>query len=152
MGNPSHANGFEITTHENVLELPLRWKKPQTIFVNYLATAGSTMGYKLKTGHQLSTILAIPRINPIIKPILVSEYGLFNRCHLNIFFIITASLLKALSGSLGSVNPINAATANANRLKPDNTFTKQIVFVTSMCIRVNCLVHYNIEDKVALMD
>jgi len=37
MGNPNYANGFNITTHENVLELPLRWGKPQTIFVNSMS-------------------------------------------------------------------------------------------------------------------
>jgi protein gp37 len=37
MGNPNYANGFNITMHENVLELPLRWGKPQTIFVNSMS-------------------------------------------------------------------------------------------------------------------
>ena len=33
MGQPNYTNGFEIALHEIVLELPLMWKKPQTIFV-----------------------------------------------------------------------------------------------------------------------
>ncbi len=37
MGNHNYANGFSITMHENVLELPLQWKKPQTIFVNSMS-------------------------------------------------------------------------------------------------------------------
>ena len=37
MGNPNYTNGFNITMHENVLELPLRWGKPQTIFVNSMS-------------------------------------------------------------------------------------------------------------------
>jgi protein gp37 len=37
MGNPNYINGFNITIHENVLDLPLRWKKPQTIFVNSMS-------------------------------------------------------------------------------------------------------------------
>jgi protein gp37 len=37
MGNPNYVNGFNITMHENVLELPLRWGKPQTIFVNSMS-------------------------------------------------------------------------------------------------------------------
>ena len=37
MGNPNYANGFNVTMHENVLELPLRWGKPQTIFVNSMS-------------------------------------------------------------------------------------------------------------------
>jgi len=37
MGNPNYANGFKVTMHENVLGLPLQWKKPQTIFVNSMS-------------------------------------------------------------------------------------------------------------------
>lgn len=37
MGHPNYARGFELTTHDYVLELPLRWKKPQTIFVNSMS-------------------------------------------------------------------------------------------------------------------
>ena len=37
MGNPNYANGFSVTMHENTLELPLRWGKPQTIFVNSMS-------------------------------------------------------------------------------------------------------------------
>ena len=37
MGNPNYTNGFSITLHEDALELPLKWKKPQTIFVNSMS-------------------------------------------------------------------------------------------------------------------
>jgi len=37
MGQPNYANGFALTLHEDALELPLRWKKPQTIFVNSMS-------------------------------------------------------------------------------------------------------------------
>jgi len=37
MGNPNYANGFSITMHEEVLELPLKWRRPQTIFVNSMS-------------------------------------------------------------------------------------------------------------------
>lgn len=37
MGQPNYVNGFELTLHESALELPLRWKKPQTIFVNSMS-------------------------------------------------------------------------------------------------------------------
>ena len=37
MGNLNYANGFSVTMHENVLELPLQWKKPQIIFVNSMS-------------------------------------------------------------------------------------------------------------------
>ncbi len=37
MGQRNYANGFELTFHEHALELPLRWRKPQTIFVNSMS-------------------------------------------------------------------------------------------------------------------
>ena len=37
MGSPNYADGFKLTLHEHVLELPLTWKKPQTIFVNSMS-------------------------------------------------------------------------------------------------------------------
>ena len=37
MGQPNYANGFELTLQPHMLELPLRWKKPQTIFVNSMS-------------------------------------------------------------------------------------------------------------------
>jgi protein gp37 len=37
MGQPNYANGFKLTLHPQALELPLRWKKPQMIFVNSMS-------------------------------------------------------------------------------------------------------------------
>jgi len=37
MGNASYANGFELTLQEKALELPLKWKKSQAIFVNSMS-------------------------------------------------------------------------------------------------------------------
>lgn len=37
MGQPNYANGFDVTLHERTLQLPLKWKKPQTIFVNSMS-------------------------------------------------------------------------------------------------------------------
>lgn len=37
MGIEKYANGFEITLHEDALEIPLTWKKPQIIFVNSMS-------------------------------------------------------------------------------------------------------------------
>jgi protein gp37 len=37
MGNPSYTNGFSVTLHEEALELPIKWKKPQSIFVNSMS-------------------------------------------------------------------------------------------------------------------
>ena len=37
MGQPNYANGFLPSMHEHVLDLPLRWKKPRTIFVNSMS-------------------------------------------------------------------------------------------------------------------
>ncbi len=37
MGQPNYARGFEVAVHEESLELPLRWKRPQSIFVNSMS-------------------------------------------------------------------------------------------------------------------
>ncbi len=37
MGQPNYRNGFTLTVHEHVLEKPLKWKKPQMIFVNSMS-------------------------------------------------------------------------------------------------------------------
>ena len=31
MGNPRYVRGFEVTLHEDQLDLPLRWRRPNTI-------------------------------------------------------------------------------------------------------------------------
>ena len=37
MHNPSYKNGFKVTCHNRMLELPLKWKKPKMIFVNSMS-------------------------------------------------------------------------------------------------------------------
>lgn len=37
MGQANYVNGFKLAMHESALELPLTWKKPQTIFVNSMS-------------------------------------------------------------------------------------------------------------------
>jgi protein gp37 len=37
MGQSNYRNGFELTLQEHALEVPLRWKRPQTIFVNSMS-------------------------------------------------------------------------------------------------------------------
>lgn len=37
MGQPNYPNGFKVTCHPESLGLPLRWKKPQMIFVNSMS-------------------------------------------------------------------------------------------------------------------
>src|SRR3990172_7788325 len=37
MGQPNYRNGFALTLQPHMLELPLRWKKPQRIFVNSMS-------------------------------------------------------------------------------------------------------------------
>ncbi len=37
MGAVSYRNGFDLTLHERLLEAPLQWKRPQTIFVNSMS-------------------------------------------------------------------------------------------------------------------
>jgi protein gp37 len=37
MGQENYTNGFKLTMHPHVLEHPLKWKKPQVIFVNSMS-------------------------------------------------------------------------------------------------------------------
>lgn len=37
MGQPNYVGGFRVALHQHALELPLTWKKPQTIFVNSMS-------------------------------------------------------------------------------------------------------------------
>lgn len=37
MGQPNYKNGFTLSLHDNMLDLPLHWKTPQTIFVNSMS-------------------------------------------------------------------------------------------------------------------
>jgi len=37
MGQPNYVNGFDVTLHEHALDIPLKWKKPQRIFVNSMS-------------------------------------------------------------------------------------------------------------------
>jgi protein gp37 len=37
MGQKNYRNGFKLTIHEQTLEIPLRWKSPQLIFVNSMS-------------------------------------------------------------------------------------------------------------------
>lgn len=37
MGSANYENGFKLTLQDHVVELPLTWKKPQTIFVNSMS-------------------------------------------------------------------------------------------------------------------
>jgi protein gp37 len=37
MGQVNYRHGFQLTLHPHMLDLPLRWKKPQTIFVNSMS-------------------------------------------------------------------------------------------------------------------
>lgn len=37
MGQRNYTNGFKLTLHEHMLEVPLAWKKPRMIFVNSMS-------------------------------------------------------------------------------------------------------------------
>ncbi len=37
MGQPNYVNGFEVALHESALNTPLRWRKPQVVFVNSMS-------------------------------------------------------------------------------------------------------------------
>jgi len=37
MGNPRYANGFQVTLHPDLLDLPHQWSRPRSIFVNSMS-------------------------------------------------------------------------------------------------------------------
>lgn len=37
MGNPRYINGFKVTLHEDLVNLPFSWKKPRKVFVNSMS-------------------------------------------------------------------------------------------------------------------
>jgi protein gp37 len=37
MGNPRYVNEFELTLHEDLIDLPVKWKKSRVIFVNSMS-------------------------------------------------------------------------------------------------------------------
>lgn len=37
MGQPRYADGFKVTLQEDIVDLPLRWKKPRIVFVNSMS-------------------------------------------------------------------------------------------------------------------
>jgi len=37
MGQPNYRNGFELTMHDHMVDLPKNWKKPKRIFVNSMS-------------------------------------------------------------------------------------------------------------------
>jgi len=37
MGQPNYRNGFRLTVHPHMLELPLHWRQPRSIFVNSMS-------------------------------------------------------------------------------------------------------------------
>jgi protein gp37 len=37
MGHPNYKNGFTVSCHEHILELPLKWRKPKMVFANSMS-------------------------------------------------------------------------------------------------------------------
>src|SRR5437899_7358500 len=37
MGNPRYVNGFSVTLHADLVDLPKRWREPRLIFVNSMS-------------------------------------------------------------------------------------------------------------------
>jgi len=37
MGQPNYAEGFAVRMHEHMLEVPMGWRRPQTVFVNSMS-------------------------------------------------------------------------------------------------------------------
>jgi protein gp37 len=81
MGQANYINGFTLTLHEEALELPLRWKKPQTIFVNSMSDM----------------------FHASVPPVFIFKaFDVMRRAHWHRFQILTkrADRLASLSGQL----------------------------------------------------
>jgi len=57
MGQANYANGFELTLQPHMLELPLRWKQPRTIFVNSMSDLFHS-GVPLAYVHEVFDVMA----------------------------------------------------------------------------------------------
>lgn len=57
MGNANYINGFRVTLHPHVLEKPLSWKHPRTIFVNSM----SDLFHKDVTPAFISKVFSVMR-------------------------------------------------------------------------------------------
>ncbi len=44
MGQANYINGFELTCHDHAVDLPLKWRKPQMIFVNSMYHSSLSSG------------------------------------------------------------------------------------------------------------
>ena len=87
MGQKKYKNGFELTIHESVFDLPLKWKKPQIIFVN-----------------SMSDLFHESLPFEIIKKI----FNTMNKCSWHIFQILTkrSNILKEYNKYLNWTNNI----------------------------------------------
>jgi len=81
MGQANYVNGFDVTTHEHALQLPLSWKKPQTIFVNSMSDLF----------HE-----AVP------ADFILRVFDVMNRAHWHCFQVLTkrSERLRKLDGEL----------------------------------------------------
>ncbi len=68
MGIPSYANGFQVTLQPQTLGLPVRWKKPQMIFVNSMSDL-----FHEKVPFEY----------------IVKVFSIMRRCHWHIFQVLT---------------------------------------------------------------
>ncbi len=57
MGQANYANGFELALQPHMLELPLRWKQPKTIFVNSMSDLFHP-GVPLAYVHEVFDVMA----------------------------------------------------------------------------------------------
>jgi protein gp37 len=68
MGSPNYANGFKLTMQPHMLEIPLRWKTPKTIFVN-----------------SMSDLFHVDVTTPFIKQV----FEVMRRAHWHTFQVLT---------------------------------------------------------------
>ena len=60
MGQHRYRNAFRVTLQDDVVELPLRWKKPRVIFVNSM----SDLFHEALTDEQIAAVFAVIIASP----------------------------------------------------------------------------------------
>jgi protein gp37 len=81
MGQRNYKNGFELTVHQHMLDLPLRWVKPRSIFVNSMSDL----------------------LHPSVpEEFIYSVFTIMNRAHWHVFQVLTkrAGRLASLDKNL----------------------------------------------------
>jgi protein gp37 len=84
MGNQRYANEFNLTLHDDLLDLPLRWKSPRLIFVNSMSDLF----------HENVPIVFIQRVFDTMNRASQHTFQVLTKRHVRLAEIAEAGLVK----------------------------------------------------------